>query len=55
MTNALEESSIIKGFHSLLKDSLSQARGEGLINDDEIEEGGEDVAEASSGNDPADL
>jgi hypothetical protein len=49
MPNALEENAIIKGFHSLLKDSLSQARGEGLISDDEIEEGGEEGARRAWG------
>lgn len=32
---------MIHGFHSLLQDSLAEARGEGLLRDDELESAGE--------------
>ncbi|GAA6062057.1 hypothetical protein JCM10212_005042 [Sporobolomyces blumeae] len=34
---ALPEEAVIAGFHSLLQDSLSQIRGEGLLTDEELE------------------
>ncbi|GAA6012410.1 hypothetical protein JCM11491_004324 [Sporobolomyces phaffii] len=37
MSSSLNEDEVIEGFHSLLRDSLAQARGEGLLTDDELE------------------
>lgn len=43
MEASLAENDIIKGFHSLLKDGLSQARGEGILTDEQLEVGDIDV------------
>jgi len=37
----LTEEQVIGGFHSLLQDSLAQARGEGLLSDSELEAAGQ--------------
>ncbi|GAA5875301.1 hypothetical protein JCM16303_000576 [Sporobolomyces ruberrimus] len=37
MSSSLNEEQVIHGFHSLLQDSLAEARGEGLLRDDELE------------------
>ncbi|GAA5968209.1 hypothetical protein JCM11641_003770 [Rhodosporidiobolus odoratus] len=39
----LSEEQIVKGFHSILQDSLSQARGEGLLSDEDLETADVDV------------
>ncbi|KAK4702134.1 hypothetical protein P7C70_g4093, partial [Phenoliferia sp. Uapishka_3] len=43
LTTPLSEAAVVKGFHSILKDSLAQARGEGLVTDEELETGDVDV------------
>ncbi|KAI5480950.1 6-phosphofructo-2-kinase / fructose-2,6-bisphosphatase [Pseudohyphozyma bogoriensis] len=42
-TAQLTEPQVVAGFHSILKDSLAQARGEGLLTDEEIETGDVEV------------
>jgi hypothetical protein len=45
---SLTEAQIISGFHSLMRDSLAQGRGEGLLSDEDIETGDVDGAFPSS-------